>query len=141
MHVMIQNVLHFYRAESTQTNVKCHLRNIHTLFLYRGKQLFGKMQTGGRCRCRTIILRIDSLITVFILKLVRDIRWKRHLSQLIQNLFKNPIIMELYQPVPLLDHIDHFPHQKSVSKYNPCSGLCLFPGLHQSLPDIVLLPL
>ena len=32
MHFMIQNIFRFYRTESTQTYMECHMSNLHTHF-------------------------------------------------------------------------------------------------------------
>ena len=43
----------------------------------------------------------------------------RHLSQLIQNLLKNPFIGEADQAVAIFYHVLHFSRQQSLSKENP----------------------
>ena len=92
-----------------------------------------------RCR-RTGMLCVYGLIAVFILQLVRDIRRKWHLSQLIQDFFKNPLIFESDQTVSFFYHPDHFRFQKPVSKNQTCSRFHLSSRLHQCFPDIILFP-
>ena len=64
------------------------------------------MKPCRRCSRRSLIFRIYSLITVFILQFVSDIRRQRHLSQLIQNFLKDTFIMELDQTVSFVYYID-----------------------------------
>ena len=49
------------------------------------QQLFCEMKAGCRSSCRTIVFCIYSLVTGLVLKLMCDIRRKRHLAQLVQE--------------------------------------------------------
>ena len=78
---------------------------------------------------------------VFIFQLMRNIWRQRHLSQLIQNLFKNSVIMELNQTISLFHNIDDFTRQKSITKNDLRARFCLLSRLDKCLPDIVFHPL
>ena len=111
--------------------------NIHTLLLYFLKKLRREVKSCGRCGSRSLILCIYSLITVLILQLVGNIRRQRHFSQLIQDLFENPLIMELDQTVSLIYNINDLTLQDTVTKSDLCTRTCFFSRLYKTLPDII----
>lgn len=99
------------------------------------------MQSRRRCRRGTVILCIHRLVTVFVLQLVCDVRRQRHLSELIQNLLKNPFVMELDQAVALLHNVNDLAGQKSLAEIDSGSDLAFFSRFDQGLPDIVFFSL
>ena len=99
------------------------------------------MQSRRRCRRGTVILCIHRLVAVFVLQLVCDVRRQRHLSELIQNLLKNPFVMELDQAVALLHNVNDLAGQKSLAKIDSGSDLAFFSRFDQGLPDIVFFSL
>ena len=81
---------------------------------------------------------IYGLVTVLVLQLVCNIRRQGHLPQLVQDLLKNPLVMELNQAVPVIHGIHHGSCQQALTKFNDSSRLCLLSRAHQSLPYIIL---
>ena len=70
------------------------------------QKLFGKMKTGRRRRCTAFMFRVNRLITILILKLMADIGRQRHFPKLIENFFKNTIVMKLDQSIAFINNID-----------------------------------
>ena len=134
---MFQNVLHFHRTECPKPHMKRHMCNKNTLFLNLPEKLRRKMQPRRRRRSGTVVLCVDGLIAVFVLQLMRDIRRKRHLPKLIQDLLKDSFILKPDLPIPVLDHFQHFSRQKAAAKEDFRARFCLFPRLYQRLPHIV----
>ena len=99
------------------------------------------MQSRCRRRCGTVIFCIHRLVAVFVLQLVCDVRRQRHLSELIQNLLKNPFVMELDQAVALLHNVNDLAGQKSLAEIDSGSDLAFFSRFDQGLPDIVFFSL
>jgi len=99
------------------------------------------MQSRRRCRRGTVILCIHRLVAVLVLQLVCDVRRQRHLSELIQNLLKNPFVMELDQAVALLHNVNDLAGQKSLAEIDSGSDLAFFSRFDQGLPDIVFFSL
>ncbi len=71
---MLLHIIHLYRAESPKPYMQCDMGNIDAHLPYLLKQLLRKMKACGR-RCGTpFLLRVNGLVSVFILQLVGDIR-------------------------------------------------------------------
>jgi len=83
MHMMLGNLIHFYRTECSKPHMKCNSRNIHTFCLNLFQKFRCKMQSCRRCCCRTCVSCIYRLVTVLILQLVCDIWRQRHLAKLV----------------------------------------------------------
>ena len=116
MHVVIQNILLLHRSEGSESDVKCYMRDLYSLCLDLLKKLCCKMQSGGRCCRRTVMLCINCLIPVLILKLVCDIWWERHLSQLVKNLLEYSIELKSDESVALLNYINDLTHKFALYK-------------------------
>jgi len=99
------------------------------------------MKSRRRCCRRPLILGINRLITVLVLELMGDIRWQRHLSQLIKNLLKDSLIFKADQTIALVHNLLYLGMQKSPAKGKTHSRSCLFARLNQCLPDIICLSL
>ena len=69
---------------------------------------------------------------------MRDVRRKRHLTELIQDFFKNAFIGEFDQAVSFFHHAHNFTDEKAFSKIDPGTDAAFFAGFYQSFPDIVL---
>ena len=135
--MMFCNLLRLNRAESTKPYMKRHFRYLYTLFFYRPEKLFRKMKTcRRRCR-RTGMPGIDSLISVFILKLMGNVRRKRHLSQSVQYFLKNSIIIKPDQTVSFLGNLQYFPGKYAPSKADTRTGFRLFSRPYQCFPYII----
>ena len=83
---------------------------------------------------------IYCIVSVFIFQLMSDIRRKRHLAQLVQNFFKNSVILKPDQPVSFIHHINNLSFQESVAKTDPCPRFRLSSRLNKSFPHIILFP-
>ena len=101
MHVMLFYILHLHRTKGSQSDMEGDISNLHALLLYLFKQFLRPMESRSRCRGRTFFLRIDGIVPGLIRKLLCDIRRKRHLSELIQNFFKNSLKMEFNNTIPV----------------------------------------
>ena len=95
------------------------------------------MKSGRRRRCRTIVFRINRLIAILILQLMGNIGWKRHLSQLIQDFFKDTIIGEFDHPVSILYNIYYFSYKKPVTEADLRTRFCFLARFHQCFPHII----
>src|SRR5699024_12830228 len=92
----------------------------------------------GWRRRRPVVLRVNSLVPVFILQFMGNIRRKRHFSKLIQDFFKNTVILKPDQAVAFIYNIQDLSLQDPVSKSDPGSWSRFLPRLHQALPGIVI---
>ena len=137
--MMLQNIVSLYWAECPKTHMQRYIGKPYALLFYLFQQLSRKMKTCCRCRSRTIILRINRLIAVLILQLVCDIRRQRHLSKLIQHLFKDPVIVKLHQTVSFFHDLKNLCLQKTVPKDNSCPRLHFLTRLYQSFPDVIFM--
>ena len=138
--MVLQNIFLLDRPEGSQSHMERHVGDIHAFLRNLLQQLRGEMQSGSRRRRRSLVLRIDRLITVLVLQFMCDIRWKRHLPESVQHLFKNPFVEEADQPVSLFHHIQHFRFETSVSKSQSRSRFRFLSRLHQRFPDVLLSP-
>ncbi len=118
--------------------MKGYFRNGNAFLPDFFQQLWRKMQPGRGGRCRTVIFCIYRLIPVLVLKLMGNIGRQRHLSQPIQNRFKNSLISKLNQPVALFCNFQHFSRQNPAAKKNFSARPCLFSRFYQSFPNIIL---
>ena len=66
MHMMTFYIVNFYRTKSTKTDMQSYMRNLYSFFFDLLHQFFRKMKTGCRSCRRTVILCINSLVTVFV---------------------------------------------------------------------------
>ena len=137
--MVIQYIFYFYRTERAKSDMQGYFCDIDSHILYFLQQFFRKMKPCCRGSGRSVILCIYGLIAVFIFQLMRNIWRQRHLSQLIQNLFKNSVIMELNQTVSFFYYIHDFCRQKPVSEHKFCARFCFFPRFYECLPDIIFL--
>ena len=78
---MIQDILLLYGAEGSKSHMKGNMGDLYALFLYLIKKLCCKMKSCCRCCGRTVVLSINSLVSVLVLKLVSDVRWKRSVTK------------------------------------------------------------
>lgn len=137
MHMVIQNIIRFYRTESSKSDMKRYMRNLHTFCFDFFQKLRCKMQSCRRSSRRSGMLCIHGLVTILVLQLVGDVRRKRHLSKLIQNLFKNSFVFKMDQTVSFLYNLQNFPFQKTVSEADSCSGFHLLSWFYKCFPDII----
>ena len=63
------------------------------------------MQTCRGCRRRALMLRINRLITVFVLQLMRNVGGQGHFSQLLQNIFKHALIFKFDNTIAAFDDL------------------------------------
>ncbi|CDD35231.1 unknown [Roseburia sp. CAG:309] len=135
--MMLCHIVHFYRSECTKPHMQRNIGNDHAFFLQFFEQFIGKMKSGCRRSRRSVVFGIHGLIPVFIFQFMGNIRWKRHLSKLIQNFLENSLVGKPDQTVSVLQHIDDLAFQKSFSKRNTGTGPRLFPGFYQCFPDVI----
>ena len=138
MHVVLLDLIHFDRPECAEPYMKRYMgdRDSHSLDLRQQVLCEVESRRGGRCR--SLMLCVNGLIAGLVLKLVSDIRRKRHLAQPVENLLEDPLVGKLYQPVSFLYNIHHRTRQQPVAKGNHRADLRLFSRLHQRLPDVIL---
>ena len=139
--MVFQNIFHFYRAKRPKSYMKCYMGNLNTFCLNLFQEFRCKMKSCCWCGCRTGVLCIYRLITVFIFQLMCNVRRKRHLPKLIQDFFKNSFIMELNQTISFLHYINDFSYKQSISEADLCSRLCFLSRFHKCLPHIIFLSL
>ncbi len=102
MHLVLTDIVYFYRAESPEPHMKSDLGDIYSLFLHFFKKLLCEMESCCRSSCRAVKLRVNGVISVSVLELVLYVRWQRHLAEPVKHLFKNAVIVELDKPVTAL---------------------------------------
>ena len=100
MHMMLFNVLYFYRTECANAYMKRNISNLHSHIPHFFQKFFCKMQPCRRCGYRTFFFAVNGLIPVLILAVIisLDIWRKWHLSQFLQTFHKNTLIPELHNP-------------------------------------------
>ena len=136
MHVMICNVFHLDRTKRAQTNVQRYKADSNAFVAKRRQQFRRKVQPGCRRCGRTVVFRIYCLVTVFIRKLFRDIRRKRHLSQFIQD-FKNMArIRELNQAVSAFEHVQNLTAESALTNGYHRARPQFFAGADQRFPHV-----
>ena len=141
MHMMVENIVFLDRSESPQSHMKRDIGNLYALFLDLFQKLLCKVESCcRRCR-RTFILGIHSLITVLILQFMCNIRRQWHLTKLVKHFLKDSIIGKLNEPVSLVNDIDDFACQETISKADHCALPGLFARFHKCLPNIIFTPL
>ena len=91
--------------------------------------------------CRTGMCCIDRLITILVLQTVCDIRWKRHLTKLIQHFLEDSFIFKTNQAIALFNNVNDFADQFAFAKGDTSTHTCLFPRLYQCLPDLIIVAL
>ena len=136
VHFMLQHIVHFNRTECSQTNVQCYMGHFYAHFFDFPQQLRCKMQSCCRCCRRAFVLRINRLVSVFILQFMGDIRRQRHFAQFIQNVFKNAFIFKFDDTVAAFDDLQHFRNQFAPAKGNFIPGTGFFAGTYQHFPCI-----
>ena len=97
--------------------MQSYIGYLYPFFFNLLEQFFCKMQTSRRGSRRAFVLCVYCLITVFVLQFVGYIRRQRHLSQFIQDLFKNPLVVKLDQAVAIFQHIDDLTGKMVVTKH------------------------
>ena len=138
MHMMIRNLVHFDRAEGSKPHMQRNPRDRHAFFFNLLQQLRRKVKPRRGSSRRSGIDCVDSLVSVFVLQLMRNIRGQRHLAKPIQYFFKYAVISKLDQAISFFHNANDFSRQKSFPKVNPCPNLCLLPWFYQSLPYVIL---
>ena len=63
---MIFDGIDLYRAEGSETYVKCYMSDLNSHVLDLLQKLLCEMQTGCRGSCRALMFRVYSLIAVLI---------------------------------------------------------------------------
>ena len=135
--MMLLQVFHLYRTEGPQPYMKGHIGNINPLLLQLLQKLLCKMKPcGGRCS-RSLVPGINSLVTVLVLELMGNVGRQGHFPQPVQYFFPDPFIVELYESVSFLHHLQHFRMKQAVPKYKFSSRPGFFTRLDQRFPDII----
>ena len=137
MHMVIQNVVCLYRTEGSKPDMKCYMCDLHSFCLDFFQKLRCKMKSCRRSSRRSGMFCIHGLVTVLVLQLMGNIRRKRHLSKLVQNLFKDSFVFEMDQTVSFLYDLQNFPFQKTVPEADSCSGFHLLSWFYKCFPDII----
>ena len=102
--------------------------DLHAFLSHLFQEFFREMKAGGWRRRRPVVLRVNSLVPVFILQFMGNIRRKRHFSKLIQDFFKNTVILKPDQAVAFIYNIQDLSLQDPVSKSDPGSWSRFLPG-------------
>ena len=136
VHVMLAHIIDLDRTESPEADMQCHIGKIYALRADFVEQFLCEMKSCRRCRRGAVKFRIDGIVHLRILELVRDVRRERHLAETVENLLENSIIMEFYNPVAVVDDIHNFRRERAVSKGHFCARAKLLAGTHQCLPLI-----
>ena len=141
VHMMIGHIFHLHRPEGAKAHMQRYSGNPNSLFLNIIQKLFREMKSGRRRRRAALMLRINCLITVFILKFMTDIRRQRHFAKPVKNLLKNSVIFEADKTVSFLHDFHNLADKQTVAKGNPGPRTGLFPRFHQGFPNRIALPL
>ena len=67
-----------------------------------------------------------------------DVGRQGHLSELVENLLKDPLVGEAHKAVAVLGLPHNFADQFPLAEADLCADRALSAGLHQSLPGSVL---
>ena len=135
---MIRHVFYLYRTECAQSHMQGDVGKPYPFFFDLFQKFFSKMQAGCRCCRGSLVLGVDRLVPVFILKLMCDVWRERHLSELVQHLFKDSLKLKTNQPVSFIYNVSDFAYKPSAAERDPGSGFRFSPRLYKSFPDIVL---
>ena len=66
IHLMFTEILHFNRAESSQSGMQGEFRKTNSFNFQTFDQFLAEMQTGCRCSHGSLMLGINSLVSLFI---------------------------------------------------------------------------
>ena len=108
MHMMFLHIIYLYRPKGSKPHMKRHMGDVYSHILDLLQQFFRKVKSRSRSRSASFVFCIDGLVALFILQFMGNIRRQRHLTQLIQYFFKNPLIGKLNETVSLFYNIQHF---------------------------------
>ena len=101
------------------------------------QQFIGPVQSGSRCRGRTNLFGINSLITLLVSQFCLNVRRQRHLAQAFQHFQENAFIAEFYHTVTVfLDSGDNR-GEFSVAEDNLVANLHLSAGLTETFPLLI----
>ena len=114
-----------------------NVSNLHALLLYLFKKFLRPMESRSRCRGRAFLFRIDGIVPGLILKLLCDIGRKRHLSELIQNFFKNSLKVEFNNTIPVFLALGNGRRQQILRKQNLRTASQFFPRTNNTLPALI----
>ena len=96
---MLGNIFDLDRTEGSQTDMQCHIGDIHTHVFDLLEQFRCEVQTGSWCGGRTRRLAVDGLIAFWIFQLFLNIRRERHHAQFFENFQKDAFVMETNETV------------------------------------------
>ena len=104
MHVVLLDVLAFYRTEGADAHVQSDIGDFHAFLFDFLQQLFGKMKSGCRGGYRSVNTAVYRLIGFFVCVIRRplDVRRKRHAPQLFQPLHENAFVLKTNLPGSLI---------------------------------------
>ena len=137
--MMVCDFLRLHRAERAKPDMKRHIGKVHALCLQLFQKLLREMQPSRRRGGRAVGSGIDGLIALGVLQLLMDIGRQRHLTEALENLQENALVVELYQLVAVVHLADHGCGQLVVTERQLGSGVRFSAGLCETFPDAVAL--
>ena len=135
VHDMIFDLIDLNRAKCAETNMQCDEAEVHPLLPQPIHKRLRKMESCRRRCCRAFLSAVNRLVTLRILQCLMNVRWKRHRSQTIQNLFKDSLIGEFYNSSAEIRMFKHLAGQ-FMTKRNHRADAHFFAGLHKNFPSI-----
>ena len=104
VHMVILDVFNLDGPESADPHMQRHIGCFDAFFPDSGQELIGKMQACRRCSHRAVLMRIDGLIHVPVLAIAGtfDVRRQWHVSQLLEALEKDAVVLKAHVPGSIL---------------------------------------
>ena len=137
VHLVVENILLLHGPESSEAHMERHMSNAYALSGNLRKKFLRKMQPRRRCSRRPFILCVHGLVAVLVLEFVGDIRRKRHLPELIENLLKDSVEIKPHDPITVVLHFGHGCQKHPFPEGNAVAHLSSFAGLGECFPRAV----
>ena len=131
--MMFLNVFDGNRAKCAKSHMQKNINNINPFFRYARKQLIGKVQPGSRSSSRSVFFCVNRLITGFIIQSFRNVRRERHLARSIENFFKNSVVIQPDNSVPVFTHFCNG-CRKFIADFERQPNFCTSSGFHKAFP-------
>src|SRR5699024_499909 len=118
MHLMVFNIICTYRPECTKSDMQCNRSNTDALCFNFFKKRFSKMKSGSRRCRRSAVFRIYRLVSLLVIKGLFDVGRKRHLTELIKNLFQHSVIDQFNMTDAFVENIRTDRLEQSFAKHD-----------------------
>lgn len=142
MQTVVFDSIHAYRLKGSQTYMKRDLHTLNIALLNALKDLRGKVQACSRRGHRATLARIDSLIAIAVGRTIGaiDIRWQRHMSELLNPAKKILQWLESYATFAKGSSADDLClHFVLLTEKQPLAHSDLPSRVNQALPFVGLL--